>query len=180
MAGPGNKQKDCNVSHVSRMSKVFWGEGLFLRPQHFQRQDAYHEARLQDLAGNLHPHPWGIRRLRFDTQALATGTLLTGHPALAAGAVAAQLVVWLANLVRLRRDQRREWNGTVALHRHPFGRLTAARWALVAGGAVVGFASAPLGFVLVALGELTGRYLFYVTVVPLNIPGSFFGAGRRH
>ena len=75
MAGTGNKQKDCNVSHVSRMSKVFWGEGLFLRPQHFQRQDAYHEARLQDLAGNLHPHPWGMRRMRFDTQALATGTL---------------------------------------------------------------------------------------------------------
>ena len=27
-------------------SKVLWGEGLFLRPQHFQQQDAYHEWRL--------------------------------------------------------------------------------------------------------------------------------------
>jgi type VI secretion system protein ImpJ len=27
-------------------SKVLWGEGLFLRPQHFQQQDRYHEARL--------------------------------------------------------------------------------------------------------------------------------------
>lgn len=57
------------------MSKVFWGEGLFLRPQHFQRQDAYHEARLQDRAASLHPHPWGVRRVRVDTQALATGSL---------------------------------------------------------------------------------------------------------
>ena len=63
------------MSHVSRMSKVFWGEGLFLRPQHFQRQDAYHEARLQDLARSLHPYPWGVRRISFDTRSLATGTL---------------------------------------------------------------------------------------------------------
>jgi type VI secretion system protein ImpJ len=57
------------------MSKVFWGEGLFLRPQHFQRQDAYHEARLQELAAALHPCAWGVRQVRFDAQALASGTL---------------------------------------------------------------------------------------------------------
>ncbi|WP_434031766.1 type VI secretion system baseplate subunit TssK [[Pseudomonas] boreopolis] len=57
------------------MSKVFWGEGLFLRPQHFQRQDAYHEARLHDLAQTLHPYGWGCRRSRFDPQALGHGTL---------------------------------------------------------------------------------------------------------
>ncbi|MFD0739816.1 type VI secretion system baseplate subunit TssK [Lysobacter koreensis] len=57
------------------MSKVFWGEGLFLRPQHFQRQDAYHEARLQDLAAALHPYAWGVRQARFDLQSLASGTL---------------------------------------------------------------------------------------------------------
>jgi len=57
------------------MSKVFWGEGLFLRPQHFQRQDAYHEARLQDVAATLHPYGWGVRSVRFDEQSLAGGTL---------------------------------------------------------------------------------------------------------
>lgn len=57
------------------MSKVFWGEGLFLRPQHFQRQDAYHEARLQDLAAAVHPYAWGVRQARFDLQSLASGTL---------------------------------------------------------------------------------------------------------
>lgn len=63
------------MSHVSRMSKVLWGEGLFLRPQHFQRQDAYHEARIQDLSTVLHPYGWGCRRIKFDPQALAGGTL---------------------------------------------------------------------------------------------------------
>ena len=116
----------------------------------------------------------------FFLTALATGPLVTGLPGVAAAAVGAQLVVWTANLVRLRRDPRREWNGTAALYRHPFGGLTALRWVLALGGAAAAFASLPVGLGLVVLGELTGRYLFYVTVVPLNIPGSFFGAHRRH
>ncbi len=29
-----------------KAEKILWGEGLFLRPQHFQLQDAYHEQRL--------------------------------------------------------------------------------------------------------------------------------------
>ncbi|GHA82278.1 type VI secretion system baseplate subunit TssK [Cognatilysobacter bugurensis] len=57
------------------MSKVFWGEGLFLRPHHFQRQDAYHEARLQDHVGAVHPYAWGLRKVRFDSAALSAGTL---------------------------------------------------------------------------------------------------------
>ena len=61
------------------MSKVFWGEGLFLRPQHFQRQDAYHEARLQEFAQAVHPYSWGVRKVRFDTQSLASGTLRAQH-----------------------------------------------------------------------------------------------------
>ncbi|MCD7099858.1 type VI secretion system baseplate subunit TssK [Stenotrophomonas sp. MMGLT7] len=63
------------MAHVSSTAKVLWGEGLFLRPQHFQRQDAYHEARLQDLAGALHPYAWGVRSVRFDVQALNAGSL---------------------------------------------------------------------------------------------------------
>lgn len=63
------------MPHPSRMSKILWGEGLFLRPQHFQRQDAYHEARLQDLSQTLHPYAWGVRRVRFDPHALSAGML---------------------------------------------------------------------------------------------------------
>ncbi len=118
----------------------------------------------------------------FFLTALATGPLVTGHPAVAAAAVACQLACWAANLVRLARDPRREWYGTVALYRHPFGWLTAARWGLAGAGVVAALTAAPVGLALalVLAGEVVGRYLFYVTVVPLNIPGSFFGARRRH
>lgn len=58
-----------------RAPKLLWGEGLFLRPQHFQRQDAYHEARLAETARALHPYAWGVRHLQVDTDALASGTL---------------------------------------------------------------------------------------------------------
>ena len=50
--------------------KVLWGEGLFLRPQHFQQQDRYHEARLNQTACALHPYAWGVRRLVIDHDAL--------------------------------------------------------------------------------------------------------------
>ncbi|RJF95836.1 type VI secretion system baseplate subunit TssK [Noviherbaspirillum saxi] len=60
---------------MSRISKILWGEGLFLRPQHFQRQDLYHEARLVRLGRVAHPYLWGIRELRFDRDALVAGVL---------------------------------------------------------------------------------------------------------
>ena len=56
-------------------AKVLWGEGLFLRPQHFQRQDQYHEARLHHTASALHPYLWGVAHLAWDLAALKTGTL---------------------------------------------------------------------------------------------------------
>ena len=62
-------------SHLIPSSKVLWGEGLFLRPQHFQRQDAYHEWRTAEFTRMLHPCAWGVRRLRVDPDALATGVL---------------------------------------------------------------------------------------------------------
>ncbi len=56
-------------------SKVLWGEGLFLRPQHFQRQDAYHEWRLAESMRVLHPYAWGVRSLRVDVASLSAGVL---------------------------------------------------------------------------------------------------------
>ena len=56
-------------------AKVLWGEGLFLRPQHFQRQDQYHEARLHHTASALHPYLWGVAHMEWDLAALKTGTL---------------------------------------------------------------------------------------------------------
>ncbi len=60
---------------MSYSAKILWGEGLFLRPQHFQRQDAYHEARLAEMSRALHPYSWGLRTVRFDAAALANGML---------------------------------------------------------------------------------------------------------
>ena len=60
---------------MSQAAKLFWGEGLFLRPQHFQRQDAYHETRLHEFSLALHPYPWGVRQVRFDHTSLASGML---------------------------------------------------------------------------------------------------------
>lgn len=71
MDGTRSKDEEC----MSRMSKVLWGEGLFLRPHHFQHQDAYHEARLQAMADMLHPYAWGVREVAFDEASLAIGTV---------------------------------------------------------------------------------------------------------
>lgn len=60
---------------MNRSAKILWGEGLFLRPQHFQRQDLYHETRLTEFGRAVHPYLWGIRNLKLDSDALAAGVL---------------------------------------------------------------------------------------------------------
>ncbi|MET0264373.1 MAG: type VI secretion system baseplate subunit TssK [Duganella sp.] len=60
---------------MSIPSKVLWGEGLFLRPQHFQQQDRYHEARLHQLAQVLQPFLWGVRQVVWDLDALKADRL---------------------------------------------------------------------------------------------------------
>ncbi len=56
-------------------SKVLWGEGLFLRPQHFQQQDQYHEHRLHESVKAVHPYAWGVNNLQIDRDALANNAL---------------------------------------------------------------------------------------------------------
>lgn len=60
---------------MNHSHKVLWGEGLFLRPQHFQRQDRYHEMRLHQIALALNAHCWGVSSLQIDRDALSNGTL---------------------------------------------------------------------------------------------------------
>jgi len=60
---------------VNTPAKVLWGEGLFLRPQHFQQQDRYHEARLAEMAAALQPFCWGVRKLEIDADALKADIL---------------------------------------------------------------------------------------------------------
>lgn len=55
--------------------KVLWGEGLLLRPQHFQRQDQYHEHCLNKSIRAVHPYAWGVEKLEVDRDALANSVL---------------------------------------------------------------------------------------------------------
>lgn len=57
-------------------SKILWGEGLFLRPQHFQQQDAHHEQRVRKALLAAEPFAWGVRSLEIDRDALASGMLV--------------------------------------------------------------------------------------------------------
>ncbi|HET7408790.1 MAG TPA: type VI secretion system baseplate subunit TssK, partial [Paracoccaceae bacterium] len=51
---------------MSWNAKVAWTEGLFLRPQHFQQQDRYHEHTLAARVGRITPYPWGVTALEID------------------------------------------------------------------------------------------------------------------
>lgn len=58
-----------------KAEKILWGEGLFLRPQHFQVQDTYHEQHLNQTIRSTIPFPYGIKRVRFDESQLTTHVL---------------------------------------------------------------------------------------------------------
>lgn len=58
-----------------KQPKILWGEGLFLRPQHFQMQDARHEALVRSAQLAANPFAWGIRVLDLDSDALRSGVL---------------------------------------------------------------------------------------------------------
>lgn len=60
--------------------KIMWSEGLTLGPQHFQRQDLYHETRLQWIASALNPYFWGVRQVQWNLDGL-------GHNRLSADAM---------------------------------------------------------------------------------------------
>jgi type VI secretion system protein ImpJ len=51
---------------MSWYSKVFWSEGLFLRPHHLQQNDRYFEHLLERRVGHIAPYPWGFSTLEID------------------------------------------------------------------------------------------------------------------
>jgi formate dehydrogenase iron-sulfur subunit len=121
--------------------------------------------------------------VRFLATLAATGPLVTGRPGVAAGGALAALVATALNWVRLARGPRQPWWGAVRLELVWFRWWTVLRWTSALAGvaaAVVGPAAAAL--LLLSTSELIGRWLFFVTVVPLNMPGSFWRgehAGHR-
>ena len=116
---------------------------------------------------------------RFGATGLALGGLATGQRAVGVVGVIGGLAFTAANLARLARGERIEWWGTVRLALRRF-RLLSALGATLSVAGIVAAAAGPLvlALALVAGGELIGRYLFYVTVVPLDMPGSFHRSTR--
>lgn len=58
-----------------KAEKILWGEGLFLRPQHFQLQDTYHEQRLNHTIRSTIPFAYGVQNIRYDETQLGTHVL---------------------------------------------------------------------------------------------------------
>jgi type VI secretion system protein ImpJ len=58
---------------VTQYRPLFWHQGLFLQPQHFQLNDLYQQERLMPFQRYLHPHFWGVARMALQTSALANG-----------------------------------------------------------------------------------------------------------
>ena len=62
-----------------KAEKILWGEGLFLRPQHFQLQDSYQEQRLNYTIRSTIPFAYGVQNIRFDESQLSTHILALEH-----------------------------------------------------------------------------------------------------
>jgi type VI secretion system protein ImpJ len=62
--------------------KVLWCEGIAIGPHQLQQMDRYHEARLQQVAASIHPCLWGVRKARWNIDALANNVLLATELAL--------------------------------------------------------------------------------------------------
>jgi formate dehydrogenase iron-sulfur subunit len=120
--------------------------------------------------------------IRFFATAIALGSLVTGHGVLSAVGVVAALGATALNWLRLQRDHRQPWRGAVKLELQWFGPWTLFRFGLgiVGGGLALGGTYVPALLVL-AVSELVARWLFFVAVVPLNMPGAFWrGAAGAH
>ena len=53
---------------------VFWHQGLFLQPQHFQLAEQNQQARLYPYHHYLQPHFWGVCRLQLLASSLSHRT----------------------------------------------------------------------------------------------------------
>jgi len=60
---------------MSLAAKILWSEGLTLGPQHFQRQDLYHETRLRRMAAALNTNFWGVCLMQWNLDALGHNLL---------------------------------------------------------------------------------------------------------
>lgn len=50
---------------------IYWHQGMFLQPQHFQHLEMHQQFGRQPLARLAQPHPWGLERIEVAESALA-------------------------------------------------------------------------------------------------------------
>jgi Fe-S-cluster-containing dehydrogenase component/DMSO reductase anchor subunit len=114
--------------------------------------------------------------VRFLATAAALGPALTGPRWLAVAGALLAVGATAANWWRLRQGEGRAWRGPLRLELGWGARWTGLRLATAALGVAALAAGLPVlaGFALLAMSELVGRWLFYVTVVPLDMPGAFW------
>ena len=74
---------------------IFWGQGMFLEPQHFQQQDWYHDARLRRFLHLLVPFSWGVKSLAVNEAALQNFIFQVEH---------CEFVTWDGTIIRFRGD----------------------------------------------------------------------------
>lgn len=141
----------------------------------------YASARLYVVPGRPAWHS-PLTIVRFFATAITLGPLFTGHHELAAIGASVALVATVANWLRLMRDPRQPHRGAVQLELRWFRWWTVARFAAGTAGALLALNGAPvLAVIALAACELIGRWLFFVAVVPLNMPGAFWrGAVASH
>ena len=80
---------------MDQLRPIFWGQGMFLQPQHFQQQDGYHEARLRCYLHWLSPFCWGVKTLTVNETALRNFMFEVEQ---------CELVSWEGTLVRFQGD----------------------------------------------------------------------------
>jgi DMSO reductase iron-sulfur subunit len=119
--------------------------------------------------------------VRFGATALALGPVLTGHMALAAVGVLVSLGVTVASWLRLQRTPGLPTQGALRLELRWFRPWTVLRFATALLGVALLAVSPIAAFPLLAVSEAIARWLFFVTVVPLNMPGAFWrGTAGSH
>ena len=119
--------------------------------------------------------------VRFAATALALGPVLTGHEGTAVVGMVLALVATVANWIRLAPGRTVSTRGALVLELRWLRGWTVLRFAFMAAAIALLPGQPGVSFAIAAASELTGRWLFYVAVVPLNMPGAFWrGAAGTH
>jgi type VI secretion system protein ImpJ len=58
---------------VKPLQRIVWSEGMLMSPQHFQQQDLYHEALLDERIASVTPYGWGAATLELEARSLDAG-----------------------------------------------------------------------------------------------------------